>query len=214
VASIKKEGSMSTRRLGLFLALAAGLSFVLLPAVPAHAGAGCHNAEIKDVAGTRVDLRDNCFVQTILRVKPGQSVTWTNRDGTEHAVTGVAGKWGDYDTFLPGKSVTYRFSRPGIYPYFCYVHPGMVGAVVVGDGGKATTTESSDAGVVPVVSQPPHAKSAPAIVEPASDPVSASSPSPWRLIALVTLGLLVAAGAGLAAQRLGLRRSQARARAG
>jgi plastocyanin len=203
---------MNARRVGLFLVLAAGLSFVL-PAVPAHAGAGCHNPDLKDVAGTRVDLRDNCFVQTILRVTPGKSVTWTNRDGTEHAVTGMAGTWGDYDTFLPGKSVSYRFTRPGIYPYFCYVHPGMVGAVVVGDGGKATKTEPSDAGLVPVVSQPPPAKSAPAVVEPASVPVSASSPSPWRLIALVTVGLLVAAGAVLAPQRLGLRRSQSRAHA-
>jgi plastocyanin len=204
---------MNARRLGLFLALAAGLSFLLLPAVPAHAGGGCHNAVIKDVAGTRVDLRDNCFVQTILRVKPGQAVTWMNVDGTEHAVTGVGGTWGDYDTFRPGKSVTYRFRNAGVYPYFCYVHPGMVGAVVVGDGGNATTTESSGAGVIPVVSQPSPARSAPAVVEPPSDPVSASSPSPWRLIALVTLGLLVAAGSGLAAQRLGLRRPQSRAHA-
>lgn len=210
---MKGEDTMNVRRLGRFLAVAAGLSFVLLPAAPAHAGMGCHNPEIKDVAGTRVDLSDNCFVQTILRVKQGQSVTWTNRDATEHAVTGVAGTWGEYSTFLQGKSVSYRFTRPGIYPYFCYVHPGMVGAVVVGDGGKATTTESSDAGVVPVVSHQPPANSAPAVAQPATDPVSASLSSPWRLIALVTLGLLVAAGAGLAAQRLGFGRSWVRARA-
>lgn len=205
---------MNARRLGLFLALAAGLSFLLLPAVPAHAGAGCHNAVIKDVAGTRVDLRDNCFVQTILRVKPGQAVTWMNVDGTEHAVTGVGGTWGDYDTFRPGKSVTYRFHNAGVYPYFCYVHPGMVGAVVVGDGGKAATTESSGTGVIPVTSPLSDANAAPAAAEPASSPVSASSPGPWRTVALVTLGLLVAAGSGIAAQRLGLRRSRAGARAG
>jgi len=205
---------MNARRLGLFLALAAGLSFVLLPAVPAHAVAGCHNSEIRDVAGTRVDLKDSCFVQTILRVQPGQAVTWSNRDSTEHGVTGVGGTWGDYTTFLRGKSVTYRFGRAGVYPYFCYVHPGMVGAVVVGDGGKATATESFGAGVIPVTSPLSDAKAAPAAAEPASSPVSASSPGPWRVVALVTLGLLAAVGAGLAAQRLGFRRSHARARAG
>lgn len=205
---------MSAPRLRLLLAFAAGLSFVLLPAVPAQAGAGCHNPEIRDVAGTRVDLKDNCFVQTILRVKPGQSVAWTNRDAVEHAVTGIGGTWGDYSTFLRGRSVTYRFSRPGIYPYFCYVHAGMVGAVVVGDGGRATATESSGTGVVPVTSPLSSAKSAPAAAEPASNPVSASSPGPWRVVALVTLALLAAAGAGVAAQRFGLRRSHARARAG
>lgn len=204
---------MSVRRLRLFVFLTAGLSFVLLPAVPAHAGAGCHNPEIRDVAGTRVELRDNCFVQTILRVAPGQSVTWTNRDAVEHAVTGVGGTWGNYDTFLRGESVSYEFSRPGIYPYFCYVHPGMIGAVVVGDGGKATA-ESSSAGVVPGVSWLPSARDTPAPAEPATNPVSASSPGPWRVVALVALGLLAATGAAVAAQRLGLRRWEARAHAG
>jgi plastocyanin len=192
------------------LALTAGALFVLLPAVPAHAGAGCHNSQIRDVAGTRVDLKDSCFVQTILRVKPGQAVTWTNRDSTEHAVAGVGGTWGDYSTFLLGKSVTYRFSRPGIYPYFCYVHPGMIGAVVVGDGGKATTTESSGAGVAPVTS-PLTDTAAAAVVPkaPAKTVPASSSSGPWRTVALVTLGLLVAAAAGIGAQRLGLRRSHA-----
>jgi plastocyanin len=203
---------MTARRLSVLLALAAGLSLVILPAVPAHAGAGCHNPDIRDVAGTRVDLRDNCFVQTVLRVKPGQAVTWTNHDATEHAVTGVGGTWGDYATFLRGRSVTYRFSREGVYPYFCYVHPGMVGAVVVGNGGKASSTQSSDAGGVPIVSPPPAASVAPATVpEAETKPVSASSTAPWRTVALVTLGLLIAAAAGIGAQRLGLRRSQARA---
>lgn len=200
---------MNVRRLRLFLAITAGLSFVLLPAVPAQAGAGCHNPEIRDVAGTRVDLEDSCFVQTILRVKPGQAVTWTNRDPTEHAVAGVGGAWGSYSTFLLGKSVTYRFSRTGIYPYFCYVHPGMIGAVVVGDGGKATATQSSDAGVFPVASPLSATSAAPAAPEAPATPVSASSPGPWRTVALMALGLLVAVAAGIGARRLGLRRSNA-----
>jgi plastocyanin len=213
VVPIKKESSMNARRLRLLLALAAGGSFMLLPAAPAYAGAGCHNPQIKDVSGTRVDLRDSCFVQTILRVKPGQAVTWTNRDATEHAVTGVGGTWGDYATFLPGKSVTYRFRHPGIYPYFCYVHPGMVGAVVVGDGGKATTTESS-AGVLPVASPLSDTSAAPVAPNAPANPVPASSAGPWRMVALLALGALVVAGAFLATQRLGLRRPHARARVG
>jgi plastocyanin len=210
----RKEGLMNVRRLPLVLALAAGLTFVLLPTVPAHAGAGCHNAKIRDVAGTHVDLKDSCFVQTILRVQPGQAVTWTNRDGTEHAVTGVGGTWGDYTTFLNGRSVTYRFSRAGIFPYFCYVHPGMVGAIVVGNGGKATSTQSADGSVVPVLSPiPPRSDtgSVPAADAPVNPVASSSSADPWRTVALVTLGLLAAVAAGVGARRLGVRRSHARA---
>jgi plastocyanin len=202
---------MNVRGPRLFLAFTVGLLLAVVPAVPAHAGGGgCHNPELADVAGTHVDLRDNCFVQTILRVKPGQAVTWTNHDSTEHSVTGAGAMWGDYSTFIRGGSVTHRFSRPGVYPYFCYVHAGMVGAVVVGSGGKASSTQSSDAGVASIFSPPPGASVAPATVaETETEPASASSADPWRTVALVTLGLLVAAVAGIGAQRFGLRRSRA-----
>jgi plastocyanin len=208
---IGRRGSMNVRRLRVFLPLTVGFLFAIAPAAPAHAGGGgCHNPELADVAGTRVDLRDNCFVQTVLRVKPGQAVTWTNHDSTEHSVTGAGGTWGDYSTFLRGGSVTYRFGRPGVYPYFCYVHAGMVGAVVVGNGGKASSTQSSDAGVAAVYSPMPASSAASAVApETETKRVSASSPDPWRTIALVTLGLLVAAAAGIAAQRIGLWRSHA-----
>jgi len=158
-----------------------------------------------------VDLKQLCFVQTVLRVKSGQPVTWTNYDSTGHTVTGVGGSWGSYDTIVSGKSVTYSFSKAGIFPYFCLIHPGMVGAVVVGDGGKPSGTQSSSTSVFPVISSPsPAGAGALADRAPAS---AVSSPGPWRTVALVTLGLLVAIAAGLGAQRLGLRRSHARARA-
>ena len=202
---------MNGLRFRLFLALTAGLLFVLLPAVPARAGGGCHDPQTLDVAGAHVDLEELCFVQTVLRVKSGQPVTWTNHDSTGHTVTGVGGSWGSYDTILSGKAVTYSFSKAGIFPYFCLIHPGMVGAVVVGDGGKPSGTESSTTGVFPVTSSPSPA-GAGALAERAhANPVS--SPGPWRTVALVTLALLAAVGAGLDAQRLGLRRSHARARA-
>ncbi len=202
---------MKGRRLRLFLLLSAGLVFVMLPAVPARAGGGCHDAEAMDVAGTHVDLKQLCFVQTVLRVKSGQPVTWTNHDSTGHTVTGVGGSWGSYDTILSGKSVTYSFSEAGVFPYFCLIHPGMVGALVVGDGGKPSGTESSTAGVFPVTSSPSPAGAGALPERAPANPVS--SPGPWRTVALVTLGLLAAVAVGLGAQRLGLRRSHARARA-
>lgn len=203
---------MKQRRLRLFLVLGVGLLLALVPSIPARAGAGCHSAEILDVVGTRVDLRQACFVQTIIRVKSGQSVTWTNSDSVDHTVTGVGGSWGSYDSLLPGKSVTYRFGRPAIYPYFCLLHPGMVGAVVVGNGGRPGSTESSGTNVFPVISSVSPAGATAAVGEAPASRVPASSPGPWRAVALVTLGLLVAVAAGLGSRRLGFRRSHARAR--
>ena len=208
---------MRKGHLRLFLAMSVGLLFVLVPAVPARAGGGCHGGPVKDVTGTSVDstvdLEGMCFVQTIIRVKPGQSVTWKNGDPMDHMVTGAGVTWGSLEDLRPGQTVTYRFERPGVYPYACMIHAGMVGAVVVGDGGKATTTESTGGGVTPVISPAPITQAAPA-AKVRTSPVAASSPGPWRTVALVTLGMLVAAGAALAVQRMGFRRSRARAGAG
>ena len=49
------------------------------------------------------------------------------------------------------KSVTYRFSEPGVYPYLCTYHVGMVGVVVVGNGvGGAIDTSTADGPVTKV----------------------------------------------------------------
>jgi plastocyanin len=201
---------MKRVHLRLFLAMSVGLLFVLLPAAPARAGGGCHGGPVKDVVGTTVDLEGMCFVQTILRVKPGQSVTWKNGDQMNHMVTGAGVTWGSLEDLRPRETVTYRFEGPGVYPYACMIHAGMVGAVVVGNGGAPTTTESSGA-VIPVI-LPSSAAGASAVAGRApANAAPVSSPGPWRTVALVTLGLLVAVAARIGVQRLGYRRSHPRA---
>lgn len=105
------------------------LPLTLLPAAPAAAGGGCH--EFTDGAGPDVDAKYNCFAPTVARVRPGDTVTWRNADGIPHNITTTAG----FGAELPVKdSFSHRFMKPGVYPYACTLHPGMVGAVVVGDG--------------------------------------------------------------------------------
>lgn len=105
------------------------LPLAVLPAAPAAAGGGC--GTFTDGAGPAVDTQHNCFVPAVARVAVGDTVTWRNADGMPHNVTTNAGFGGD----LPLKdSLSHRFTEPGVYPYACTLHPGMVGAVVVGDG--------------------------------------------------------------------------------
>jgi plastocyanin len=100
----------------------------------AVAGGGCHTPPTAS-RGDAVDIADLCFVSTVLYVEPGTEVTWTNRDSIEHDVVGVGDTWGDPGTsLLSGDEVSYRFDQDGVYPYACWLHPGMVGAIVVGDG--------------------------------------------------------------------------------
>lgn len=100
----------------------------------AFAGGGCHQVPTAS-RGNTVDVTDLCFVSTVLYVKPGTDVTWTNRDSMTHVVVGVGDMWGDPNiSLLQGDTVSYRFDQDGVYPYSCLIHPGMVGAIVVGDG--------------------------------------------------------------------------------
>ena len=114
------------------LVLVAGAALQL--ATPAAAGGGgCHGV-IREDRVVKADIVNFCFDPDIIRVAPGETVTWTNRDQADHTVTGVAGAFGTYDSLRPGASVAYTFSRDGLYPFFCVLHPGMVGVVSVGTG--------------------------------------------------------------------------------
>jgi len=114
----------------------------------ASAGGGCHIPPSTG-RGDSVDIADLCFDATVLYVEPGTDVTWTNRDAMTHVVVGVGDTWGDPEiSLMQGDTVRYRFDQGGVYPYSCLIHPGMVGAIVVGDG-----VGTDLAGVVPVTTQ-------------------------------------------------------------
>lgn len=102
----------------------------------ASAGGGCmHSTGPTTGRGDTVEMLDMCFTSTVLYVEPGTDVTWTNRDETGHIVVGVGGTWGNLDlTLNKGDTVSYRFDQDGVFPYACWIHPGMIGAIVVGDG--------------------------------------------------------------------------------
>jgi plastocyanin len=102
----------------------------------AVAGGGCmHGTGPTTGRGDAVQMVYECFTSTVLYVNRGTQVTWTNRDAMDHQVVGVGGSWGDPGVDIaPGDSASYRFDEDGVYPYACWIHPGMIGAIVVGDG--------------------------------------------------------------------------------
>ena len=125
------------RRVWIVPAIGA-LVAALLPAGSASAGgfcAGYENERLTDARGVRVAMADYCFTPTVLRVRKGATVTFVNKDPEAHTVGGAAGSFGDmHREIAPGKSVSFQFEREGIFPYVCLIHPGMTGAIVVGDG--------------------------------------------------------------------------------
>ena len=104
-----------------------------MPATPAAAGGGCHSAgpeSAQPMAGTTVEMVGNCFLPGVLTVDPGTTVRFANQDDIAHVVLGTG--WGSGEVVPPGTSVEHRFAQPGTFAYSCYLHPGMNGAVVVG----------------------------------------------------------------------------------
>jgi plastocyanin len=71
------------------------------------------------------------------------TVIWINKDSTPHTITsGSDGKPdGRFDSspnfsrlISPGGNFSYTFEEAGEFPYFCTLHPNMVGAVIVAEG--------------------------------------------------------------------------------
>jgi plastocyanin len=65
-----------------------------------------------------------------LRIKPGDEVTWVNRDDIPHSIVLSDLQVHSHPLDTDG-TFTYRFEKPGVYNYLCGLHPFMKGQVVV-----------------------------------------------------------------------------------
>jgi len=187
-------------------ALALGAGLLLGSASPAAAGGGCRGRGSTSASGTEVHMTDDrCFEPTVLHATPGERVTWINAGLSEpHVVAGATIEWGNYEEFRPGQSVSYTFDKPGTYPYYCFTHNGMVGAVVVGDGKAVAAGGSGD---LRVSAAPPSGLSASDRAEQAGrEDAEARGSGGNAPVAFAAVGLL----AGLAGVGVGFGVSRAR----
>jgi plastocyanin len=169
---------------------------LLLAAVPAvvRAGGGCHvpgpGATYTEGPATVVRMDVCSFAPTIARVPVGTEVRFLNTSSGAHIVLGRNGTWVS-ETLEPGAEYSERFTTEGTYPFECPLHPGMVGAIVVGDGALDGAPGGGTAPAAVVTSPAPSPASAStAPVKPAS-PASDTTDMTWAPIA-------IAAFAGLA----------------
>jgi plastocyanin len=89
-------------------------------------------------------LSDKSFSPNPVNIKVGDTVTWVNDDTQFHTVVsgnpsggGDTGKVFDSGLSGPtalttkGKTFSHKFTEKGEFPYFCQLHPTMVGKVIV-----------------------------------------------------------------------------------
>ena len=77
-----------------------------------------------------VDIKNFAFSPSVLNIKVGTMVTWTNDDSVGHTVTANNGLF-DSKTLMPGRSFSYTFTNAGTISYHCSIHPMMTATITV-----------------------------------------------------------------------------------
>lgn len=101
-------------------AVCAGVAVLMLIA------AACSSS----VPPNTVEMHNLQYSPKTLTVTVGTTVTWKNTDSVQHSVTSNTGVF-DSGLFSPGGTFTYTFNTAGTYPYYCTIHAGMVGTIIV-----------------------------------------------------------------------------------
>ena len=95
---------------------------------------------------TQSTLTTDAFSPNPIQVAVDTTVTWTNNDAEPHTVNAGenATPSGLFDSYIPpARTFEYTFTEAGEYPYFCILHPNMVGTVVVVVGGESNSQSTT-----------------------------------------------------------------------
>ena len=92
---------------------------------------------IMPIKSARPDCGPNaeCYVPSYYVAKTGETVYWMNQDSAFHSVT--SGQQENPDGLFdsghidPDEIFSYTFIEPGVYSYYCTLHPWMNGMIKV-----------------------------------------------------------------------------------
>src|SRR5689334_23212522 len=77
-------------------------------------------------ADVEVKIDNFSFTPERITVKAGTAVTWINEDDIPHTIASSA-KLFKSKALDTDDSYSFRFTTPGVYQYFCSLHPHMTG---------------------------------------------------------------------------------------
>jgi protein-disulfide isomerase/plastocyanin len=118
-------------------------AIISIVSITPSAFADHHAVVVSAPQGTSVpgcEETNECYIPAEVTIDVGGMVTWSNDDSAAHTVTGGSaadGPSGVFDSslFMSGTTFSHTFEEAGEYPYFCMVHPWMMGMVLVQEGG-------------------------------------------------------------------------------
>lgn len=113
-------------------------------ALVACGGSGGGDDESIEGQDVTVEMYDNRFQYTEIRIPVGGSVNWVGAGQNPHNAVEANGEWstetvfGSLDQF-EGDEALLTYDEPGEYTFFCTYHgnpegAGMAGVLMVGDG--------------------------------------------------------------------------------
>jgi len=79
----------------------------------------------------KVIIKNFAFNPSEFSVYPGELIVVHNQDSVTHTMTAVSGIFNTGD-IAPGQTKSFRAPfKPGIYSYYCVIHPFMTGTLIV-----------------------------------------------------------------------------------
>jgi predicted lipoprotein with Yx(FWY)xxD motif len=77
-----------------------------------------------------IDIANFAFSEAVLTIAVGDTVTWTNRDSTEHNAVAEDGTF-SLPLLAEGKSGSFTFTKAGVYDYYCEPHEDHMKAKII-----------------------------------------------------------------------------------
>jgi plastocyanin len=120
------------------------LALALLGVVIVAACGGSGGGESIEGENVVVQMYDNRYQYTEIRIPVGGSVTFVGAGNNPHNAVAADGEWSTEDVFgsleqLKGDEAKLTYNTAGTYTFYCTFHgnasgEGMAGTLIVGDG--------------------------------------------------------------------------------
>ncbi len=160
------------------IAVAVGVAAVIASIFALPQAAFAADVPVSIVPGAST-LLNKAYSPNPVEIAVGDTVTWTNNDpgqfhsatsGSDATYSGVFGDPGASTSLLKtNASMSFTFTQAGEFPYYCFLHPTMVGTVKVAGGsmgGEFTVTASLGGNNYEITGKSDTAKATAAIIEP------------------------------------------------